>query len=324
MNDIRYKLKLSKRDQSGKCPVFLEFNYNAGTLIMATGEKCEEEHWDAEKQKFRRSMPGYQEANEYLQLLRERLTKTYRQLRNDSSLITNDVLKAGINATKSPTVADDVATLYEQYREQCKADGYKDNTLKSMGTTASRLRRWQRAQPGKKVYVAHYTNVEHKSLLKFLDAENLHPNSVGTVCKHLVTFFNHLKSNGQKLHPQHAKISKTMIDTERIWLNDYELEKIEHAELPDDLARTRDAFLFQCWTGLRYNDLRRITNANIINRNGYQALQFIPEKSVSRKVGKTKTVEVPILPKAVTILNMYSKDHRLLPVLSNQKMNENL
>lgn len=324
MNKIAFTLTKSRQSKSGEYPIYMRLNHGNTELVYPTGEKCQLADWDAEKEKFRRSMPGYQQANEFLQLLRERLTNTYRELRNSGQPITNDTLRAGLNASKSPTIADDIATLYEQFRDQCKTDGYKDSTIKSMGTTASRLRRWQRSQPQQKIYIAHYTNVEHKSLLKFLYSENLHPNSVGTVCKHLVTFFNHLRSNGRKLHPQHAKISKEMVDTERIWLNEYELEKIEHVELPDHLARTRDAFLFQCWTGLRYNDLRRITNANIIERDGYRALQFIPEKSVSRKIGKTKTVEVPILPKAVTILATYSKDYKLLPVLSNQKMNDNL
>lgn len=323
MNPIKFKLAESRPSKSGECPIYLRFNHSDTELVYPTGEKCQLSEWDSEKEKFKRSMPGYQQANEYLQLLRERLTNTYRELRNSGQPITNDTLRAGLNESKSPTTQTDIVTLYEKYVGQCKADGYKDNTIKSMGTTLSRLRRWQRSQPAK-TYVSAYTNEQHKSFLKYQYAEDLHPNSVGTSCKHLVTFFNHLRQTGTKLHQQHAKIEKQTIDSERIWLTELELEQLERAELPEHLARTRDAFLFQCLTGLRYNDLRRITNANIIDRGSYKALSFIPEKSVSRKIGRTKTVEVPILPKAVTILATYAKDYRLLPVLSNQKMNDNL
>jgi integrase/recombinase XerD len=321
VNEIKFKLAKSRPSKNGEYPIYLRFNHSDTELVYPTGEKCTLDQWDEEKQKFKRSMPGYQQANEFLQLLRERLTTAYRELRNVGLPITNDTLRNGLNAKKSPTVVTDLATLYEEYRLRCVADGYKIGTTKSMATTSARLRRWQRAKG--KVYATHYTDDKHKSLLQFLYSENLHPNTVGCVCKHIITFFNNLPA-GLKLHPEHAKITKQSVDTERIWLNDYELEKIERAELPEHLARTRDAFLFQCWSGLRYKDLRRITNANIIQRDGYKALAFIADKSVSRKIGKTKTVEVPILPKAVIILETYAKDYRLLPVLTNQKYNDNL
>ena len=266
-------------------------------------------------------MPGYQQANEFFQLLRERLTNAYRELRNSGQPISNDTLRAGLNASKSPAIITDLATLYEQYRLQCVADGYKDSTTKSMKTTSNRLARWQRIKG--KTYATHYTDDKHKSLIGFMYAENLHPNTVGCVCKHLVTFFNNLPA-GIKRHPDHAKITKQSVDSDRIWLTEIDLDKIERAELPEHLARTRDAFLFQCFTGLRYKDLSRLTNTNVIQRNGYKALSFIPEKSVSRKIGRTKTVEVPILPKAIIILETYAQDYKLLPVLSNQKYNDNL
>ncbi|MBO0950919.1 site-specific integrase [Fibrella forsythiae] len=322
MNKIKFTLTESRKTKSGEYPIYMRFNHGDTELVYPTGEKCKLAEWDKDKEKFRRSMAGYQQANEYLQLLRERLTNTYRDLRNDGLPITNDTLRAGLNASKSPVAVEDVATRYEQYRLQCKNEGYKESTIKSMGSTTARLLRWQRSKG--KVYITHYTNAEHKSFLKFLDAEGLHPNTIGCVCKHLATFFNALRLNGHKLHPQQAKISSQKIDTERIWLNELELEKLERAELPDHLSRTRDAFLFQCWTGLRYSDLRRITNANIQPRGGYDVLTFIPEKSVSRKVGRTKSVEVPILPKAARVLGNYTEEYRLLPVLSNQKMNDNL
>ena len=321
VNLIKFKLAESRKSKSGESPIYLRFNHSDTELVYPTGEKCVSEDWDADKQKFKRSMPGYQQANEYLQLLRERLTNGYRDLRNAGLPITNETLRETLNAKKSPTVVYDLATLYEEYRQRCKSDGYKEGTYKSMGTTTSRLLRFQRKHG--KVNVLHYTDVDHKALIKFLYAEGLHPNTVGCVCKHLVTFFNNLPAGISK-GINHPKIQKIGVDTERIWFTESELDKIQKAELPEHLARTRDAFLFQCYTGLRYKDLRRITDANIIQRTGYQSLSFIADKSISRKVGRTKTIEVPILPKAAIILEAYKEDYRLLPVVSNQKLNDNI
>ncbi|MBO0951477.1 Arm DNA-binding domain-containing protein, partial [Fibrella forsythiae] len=179
MNPIKFKLAESRKSKSGEYPIYLRFYHSDTELVYPTGEKCVLADWDIEKEKFRRSMAGYQQANEFLQLLRERLTNTYRELRNSGQPITNEALRAGLNASKSSTTVFDLATLYEQYRQQCKADGYKPNSLKSMGTTASRLMRWQRKYG--KVNVSHYTNVEHKALIKFLYSEGLHPNSIGSL-----------------------------------------------------------------------------------------------------------------------------------------------
>ncbi len=78
MNEIRYKLKLSKLDKAGRAPVFLYFAYDGQELWYFTKEKCKPDQRDTDKQKFRRSMPGYQEANEGLGRLTDRLRKIYR------------------------------------------------------------------------------------------------------------------------------------------------------------------------------------------------------------------------------------------------------
>ncbi|MBO0951046.1 Arm DNA-binding domain-containing protein [Fibrella forsythiae] len=59
MNEINFRQKTSKLDKSDKAPIFLEFYHDAQVLVYATGEKCQLSEWDAEKQKFRRSMAGY-------------------------------------------------------------------------------------------------------------------------------------------------------------------------------------------------------------------------------------------------------------------------
>jgi hypothetical protein len=74
VNPIKFKLAESRKSKSGEYPIYLRFNHSDTELVYPTGEKCQLSEWDAEKEKFRRSMPGYQQANEYLQLLRERLT----------------------------------------------------------------------------------------------------------------------------------------------------------------------------------------------------------------------------------------------------------
>ena len=64
----------------------------------------------------------------------------------------------------------------------------------------------------------------------------------------------------------------------------------------------RDTFVFQCLVGCRISDERSFTRDNI--NNGY--LEYIPIKT--RKTS-TQTVRVPLVPKAVAILDKYKDRH---------------
>lgn len=59
-------MAIHKQAKSGECPILLHFNHSDKELIYPTGERCGLDEWDADKEKFKRSMPGYQQANEFL------------------------------------------------------------------------------------------------------------------------------------------------------------------------------------------------------------------------------------------------------------------
>ena len=87
------------------------------------------------------------------------------------------------------------------------------------------------------------------------------------------------------------------------------------------LSLVRDIFLFSCYTGLAYIDTQKLTHQNI-------NLGLDGNKWIFTKRQKTKTTSnIPLLPQAESIVEKY-KDNKtcinsgkLLPVLSNQKMN---
>lgn len=116
-----------------------------------------------------------------------------------------------------------------------------------------------------------------------------------------------------------------IIVTEVRFLNEYELERIKNKLFNMERLRTiRDIFLFCCFTGLAYSDVKKLSPDNIsINSSG--------EKWIKIKRTKTKVeASIPLLPIANEILERYKtnakcvNDEKVLPVLSNQKMNEYL
>jgi site-specific recombinase XerD len=109
---------------------------------------------------------------------------------------------------------------------------------------------------------------------------------------------------------------------EREFLTQEEIQKIIDKELKmERLDQVRDIFIFCCFTGLAYADVKKLTMDDVVI--GVDGEQWI-------KTRRTKTdtrSNIPILPIAQTIIEKY-KDNELmkvknlvLPVLSNQKMN---
>lgn len=99
------------------------------------------------------------------------------------------------------------------------------------------------------------------------------------------------------------------------YLTGDELQKLSEAVMRNgSVARSRDMFLFQCYTGLSYADLKEFEYANVKTSDG--KLLY---------TGKRKKTGVPfyfvILPKALDILKKYDYN---LPVTSIEAMNHNL
>ena len=113
-----------------------------------------------------------------------------------------------------------------------------------------------------------------------------------------------------------------MKTVERGFLSDSELKKLQEKELSlPRLAIVRDLFVFSCFTGLAYIDVKNLKRKNILDSS----------KSYWIKSKRTKTgieASIPLLPPAKKILDKYSpewegfgKDELLLNVITNQKMN---
>ncbi|WP_299528871.1 site-specific integrase [Ulvibacterium sp.] len=111
------------------------------------------------------------------------------------------------------------------------------------------------------------------------------------------------------------------VKNERGYLTERELRSIEETSfMTIGLQRVKDIFLFSCYTGLSYIDIKGLRPDQILL--GIDGNQWIHTK-------RTKTnepVKIPMLPKAKEIIGKYREEMihtgELLPVYSNQKTNQ--
>jgi integrase len=113
--------------------------------------------------------------------------------------------------------------------------------------------------------------------------------------------------------------------TSRIELENEELIAIEEKAFETDrLKEVADCYLFSCFTGYAFVDASKLTSQNLVR--GTDGDLWIKTDRTKSKI----EANVPLVPKALAIIERY-KDHpacvsnnRLLPMRSNQKMNEYL
>ncbi len=118
------------------------------------------------------------------------------------------------------------------------------------------------------------------------------------------------------------KLPKSHIEVKYLSLE--ELDCIYNLKLEEGSAldQTRDFFIFQCYTALRYSDLKQLRPKNITKLDdGTYILRLLTEKD-------DDDVSYPLAKRAVEIYEKYSKHvydgGRLFPILSNQKYNDHL
>jgi len=112
---------------------------------------------------------------------------------------------------------------------------------------------------------------------------------------------------------------------ERCYLTQRELDRIEETHFTSKgYERVRDCFLFACYTGLSYIDLKALRKDQLIPAsNGRLWIYTKREKT-------NESVRVPLLPQALALIKKYTKDEelevsgKLMPLYSNQKVNKYL
>ena len=109
------------------------------------------------------------------------------------------------------------------------------------------------------------------------------------------------------------------------FLNEEQLESIVNKEFKSErLSLVRDIFIFSCFTGLAYVDIKNLKYDDI--STNISGTRFIKIKRTKTKV----EASIPLLPIAENILSKYKNNPKclnqnlVLPILSNQKMNEYL
>ncbi len=319
---IQFERRDDRPDSAGRCVIHLRACFDGQRLRMATAGRCLAAEWNEDKSRFRKSFSGYQDANDSLEALAELLAKAYRELRTAGVAVTAALLKTALQpkvAAEDLPPAPLLADLFGEYIEVLRVRGFRFHTLKGYKTAHNTLLEFAATRPGR-LTVADYDASMHDELVGHLrDVRGSAQNTVAGVVKQIKPFLAWAQENrGQTLAVNPAKLRVEWEDVDKVWLSAAELTKLEKVLLPSNLVAVRDAFLFCCYTGLRYSDLASLHAGNVKEWKGGRVLKLTQTK--------TRTgVSIYLTAPAAAILDKYAGEReRLLPSTANQVMNRYL
>ena len=326
---LLFYLKKPKNYVTGPKPIYMRITVEGiPKKEVSTGQECDPPKWTSKANRLK----GTTEAVKTLNCYRDTLVSKV-------STINTAMIAAGeeinVESLKLRFQGKDIKRknfldVFKEHNEQMEAllgNGFKPNTLKGYKTSFSHVGGYLEKEYSsqdidtRKIDHAFVTGYEF-----FLRA------TMGCSAVSAAKYMKHLRKI-IKICIAHRWITDDPFAfykikakaKEKEFLTDAELRRIEEKlfKIPR-LAHVRDIFVFCCYTGLSYADVKKLKWTDIAE--GVDGKLWI---FTSREKTETSS-NIPLLPKALEIIERYRyyppcvSKYMVLPVLSNQKMNSYL
>jgi site-specific recombinase XerD len=323
---LNFLCRQNRLNKRGDSPIILRIIYRHERRDLYTGLYTRIEDWDAQNGMMKTSLKKCHSLNKNLDMIRYRAIEVFEELKFTGVPFTMDELARKIKGDEEkPTT---LAEYLDGRREEIKQRVYIDITP----TTYEKYERVLR-------FVLDFLQVDYKmknfplvhidgrfieKFFHYLRAVRKIENN--TSVKYLGVFRTlltpALEDGIIRINPfQGIKFKSKKVH--KGYLTNEDLSKIIEADLKSvHLNRVRDQFLFSCYTGLAYIDLKQFQRSNIRKENNGN---YYIEKP-RQKTGQLSII--PLIKPAQAILSKYSTsdDFRDFDwyVSTNQKMNEQL
>ena len=296
MDKIKYRLVYNRKKQlnkQGTALVQVEALLNQRKVYFRTNLYLKPEHWNSRNAQ----VDNHPQAHDLNSMLFEfvlHLQAIELSLWKRGIPVTLSLLKDAIKKGKPINVTFPVfARIYVQESDR------KRSTKENLMTTVTVL---QEFRPG-----LDFKDITYTFLKEFEVHLKEKGNSVNTIAKHLRqlrTLVNEAINQGY-IPSDAYPFRKYKIKQEKgrkEFLTPDELKRLENLDVDKKLRHVLDAFLFCCYTGLRYSDFCQLTPENIIRVNGKRWLYF---KSVKTGVEIRLPLHLLFEGKALAVLERY-------------------
>lgn len=323
--DFTFKLRKPKAYLKGPVRIYLTVTVDGKRSETATAQFADPDHWDSKTGRVKGKSEEAKTINSYLDILQGKLYKTHANLIQNDVMVTAEVLmNAYSGKSEKPRYLVEIFRLHNQNVKKLIGKDYSLPTLTKYATTLNHLENFLKWKYKISDISLGQLKYEFLSDLEFYlkTEKGIEHNTTAKYIKNVKKVINDCVANGWlQMNPfTNFKIKTRIVD--RVFLSENELEEIANKEFKiERIAQVRDIFLFSCYTGLSFIDVFNLTPHHI-------AVGMDREKWIFTTRQKTNTPShIPLLPPALEIIEKYSthpasvNKGKLLPILSNQKMN---
>lgn len=323
--NLLFYVKKSKINSVGESPIYLRITIDSKIAEISTKRTVKPTKWNSAMQKVSGSSEECRSLNYYLKTFEQKVYETYHELIRDKETVTCEALKnkllgkGELNRTLMPIFQD-----HNDRMEKLIGKEFAKGTLTRYKTCISHTKeflKWKYNLTDINIIKIDYGFLNDFEF--FLRTEkSCNNNSAVKYIKNFGKIVRICLGNGWIDKDPFINYKSKFTEVTRSFLNEQEIEILRTKDFKNErISQVRDIFLFSCLTGLAYIDTQQLTTQNInIGLDG--------NKWIFTKRQKTKTTSnIPLLPQAEKIIEKYQNNpicinnDRLLPVLSNQKMN---
>lgn len=320
-----FYVKDERRDKNGKAGLYLRITVDGRRTSISLHRKVDPKKWDSRMNKLKGKGVEAEELNRFMTTVRHKINKIQHQLIEEGN----------------PFTALDIKNIYQGKDREVKmllsVFDEHNRQMKNLVDKEFALSTWKRYFTTRN-HVSEFIHAEYKREdlpiqdvdLKFITRFEYFMKSVKD-CNHnsALKYINNFKkivrmavANGWIARDPFYNYKVKFKWVDREFLSAEELERLVNLEINwPRIAIVRDMFVFCCYTGLAYIDVKNLNQDNLVrNIDGDLWIE-------ARRTKTDAKFSIPLLPTALAILEKY-KDHPkvvngecVLPVLSNQKAN---
>ena len=321
-------LKKNKKHQRKSLAIYLRITIDGQRAEVSTGKSVERNAWMPKTGRAKGCSKNTKRLNNELSLIELNLLEAYHSMIRRSETVTAVSLKNNyLGVEDDPKMLVSIFQQHNRRMAELVPKEFAPGTLERYKTSLTHTIEYMTWKFG--ASDINILRIDHDFIAEFdFFLRHIRGCSNNTTVKYLRNFRKIIRlciANGWLKKDPFVMYRAKVVQTQRVFLYEEELRAVMNKEFSiARLIRVRDIFLFSCFTGLAYADVRKIGPRNVFTDEDGR-----PWIAVNR----TKTAapsNVPLLPAAFRIIEKYQEHlyckakNRLLPVLSNQKMNSYL
>lgn len=293
---LLFYMKKPKNFQKGVAPIYIRITVNGNRSEVTTGRSCTPSRWNARAGRAIGTKEEFKSLNTYLDQLQIKMYDAHAQLMAADETITAESLRNRFQGKVEKPI-----TLVEAFKDHNEKMESLVGTEFSKGT-AERYRTSLKHTLDFLQWKYKVDDIELKKVdYTFISEYDFYLRSVrkcanNSTVKYLKNFGKIVRiclANGWMETDPFINYKPKVKKVDRVYLNQEEIELIANKEMATDrLTYVKDIFLFCCYTGLAYIDVKNLRKQNIVT--GIDGEKWI---SINRQKTNVPS-RIPLLPVA--------------------------